>query len=289
MRRLRETSQLTPLRRGAYSPSGPQLSDPRVLHEARVRAAAQAMSDQAVVSHVSAAVLHGLRALASRPRPRPRHARPRPRRPLGADVHVPPAPLDAEEVVLARRRGGDLRRTHAGRPAAWRRLRAGRRRRRRGPAQRGVSRRRVCAWRSAGRAGGPASRAPVGSRPSPTRAARASASPAAGWPSPASACRRRGRSSRSWTTGRRGRTVRLRLGGARRTVGEFDGKVKYGRTLRPGPGPWRRRVRREGARGRPARRGLGGRPLGVGRAGATSVRRRPDPACARRADGAAAR
>ena len=59
VRRLRDTARLMPLRRGAYAAPDPQLSEPRVLHEARVRAAVQAMSDQAVVSHVSAAVLHG--------------------------------------------------------------------------------------------------------------------------------------------------------------------------------------------------------------------------------------
>lgn len=100
VRRLRDTARLMPLRRGAYAAPDPQLSDPRVLHEARVRAAVQAMSDQAVVSHVSAAVLHGLelwRPDLSRvhlTRDRGRGGR------IGADVHVTPAPLDAEEVVL---------------------------------------------------------------------------------------------------------------------------------------------------------------------------------------------
>ena len=100
VRRLREASQLVPLRRGAYSPTGPKLSDPRVLHEARVRAAVQAMSDQAVVSHVSAAVVHGFelwRADLSRvhvTRDRGRGGR------INGDVHVTPSPLDAEEVVL---------------------------------------------------------------------------------------------------------------------------------------------------------------------------------------------
>ncbi len=100
VRRLRDTARLMPLRRGAYAAPDPQLSEPRVLHEARVRAAVQAMSDQAVVSHVSAAVLHGFELW--RPhlshvhltRDRGRGGR------IGADVHVTPAPLDAEEVVL---------------------------------------------------------------------------------------------------------------------------------------------------------------------------------------------
>lgn len=100
LRRLRGTSQLVSIRRGAYARADPRLSDPRELHLVRVGAAARAMSEQAVVSHVSAAVLYGFllwRADLSRvhiTRARGRGGR------ISSDVHVTPAPLDAEEVVL---------------------------------------------------------------------------------------------------------------------------------------------------------------------------------------------
>ncbi len=254
---------------------------PRVLHEARVRAAVQAMSDQAVVSHVSAAVLHGFELW--RPDLRTVHVtrdRGRGGR-IGADVHVTPAPLDAEEVVLVdgvpvtspARTLVDLVRGigfEQGVVAADFALRSGI-----------VDVAGLQRGARAGRAAGPGSRGRVGSPRSRTRAARASASPAAGWRSPAPACRCRGPSSRSWTTGTSW-SVGATSGGRRSARSESStAGSSTGGDLRPGPGPRRGGVRREGARGRAARLRARGRALDLGRAGAVRSGGRPDPACAR--------
>jgi hypothetical protein len=61
LRRLRTQRKLTVVRRGAYVPSDdPRLDDAVGRHALAVRAAARNLSSGAVVSHVSAAVLHGL-------------------------------------------------------------------------------------------------------------------------------------------------------------------------------------------------------------------------------------
>ncbi|MGQ0574550.1 MAG: type IV toxin-antitoxin system AbiEi family antitoxin domain-containing protein [Pseudonocardia sp.] len=57
--RMRHDGTLSRLRRGSYV-VGPCPDDPALRHGLLVRATAQRLSDQAVVSHVSAAVLHGL-------------------------------------------------------------------------------------------------------------------------------------------------------------------------------------------------------------------------------------
>ena len=61
LRRLRAQRRLTALRPGAYVPSDdPRLDDAVACHALAVRAAAHALVADGVVSHVSAAVLHGL-------------------------------------------------------------------------------------------------------------------------------------------------------------------------------------------------------------------------------------
>jgi hypothetical protein len=59
LRRLRSGGALDAIRRGTYV-HGPLPPDALELHALRVRAAMEQLSSQAVVSHVSAAVLHGL-------------------------------------------------------------------------------------------------------------------------------------------------------------------------------------------------------------------------------------
>ena len=87
-------------------------------------------------------------------------------------------------------------------------------------------------WRCAGPGGGRAYPPPAGRPPSPTAAARAWASRAAASRSlspgcPLPLC--------SGPSGSAGSTAYTDFGWAReRTVGEFDGKVKYGRLLEPG-------------------------------------------------------
>ena len=61
LRRMRAQARLTVVRRGAYVPSAdPRLDDAVARHALSVRAAIRTMSADAVVSHVSAAALHGL-------------------------------------------------------------------------------------------------------------------------------------------------------------------------------------------------------------------------------------
>lgn len=51
---------------------------------------------------------------------------------------------------------------------------------------------------------------------------------------------------------------------AQRTIGEFDGKIKYGRLRKPGAVAGRSNLRREGSRGRVTRLGVADCPLVVG-------------------------
>lgn len=61
LRRMRAQGRLTAVRPGAYVPSDdPRLDDTVARHALAVRATAQRMTADTVVSHVSAAVLHGL-------------------------------------------------------------------------------------------------------------------------------------------------------------------------------------------------------------------------------------
>jgi hypothetical protein len=233
IRRMTGTAQLVPLRRGVYASADPRLSEPRVLHLARVRAAARTMSDEAVVSHVSAAVVHGLdlwRADLSRvhlTRARGRGGR------IGTDVHVTPAPLDADEVVEVSgvrvtspaRTLVDLARSTASREVSWRPTRG---------CGRGRSTPQRCSRPRSTPAGGPVHPAPGAWWRSRTGAARASASRGAGWRSPGPGCPHRVRSSRScagtgcWSVAATSGWDELGV------VGEFDGRVKYGRDLAPG-------------------------------------------------------
>ncbi len=61
LRRMRAQARLTVVRRGAYVPSAdPRLDDAVARHALTVRAAVRTMSADAVASHVSAAAMHGL-------------------------------------------------------------------------------------------------------------------------------------------------------------------------------------------------------------------------------------
>jgi hypothetical protein len=61
LQRLRRTGALTAIRRGAYVPSADErLREPAARHELRVRATVPHLAAASVVSHVSAVVLHGL-------------------------------------------------------------------------------------------------------------------------------------------------------------------------------------------------------------------------------------
>ncbi|HYH32013.1 MAG TPA: type IV toxin-antitoxin system AbiEi family antitoxin domain-containing protein [Pseudonocardia sp.] len=99
LRRLVRAGLLTPVRRGIYV-QGAVPADVLARHLLHVRAAMGELAGDAVVSHVSAAVLHGLPIWAIR------LDRVHVTRPLrgggrrGALVHVHPAPLDPDEVVV---------------------------------------------------------------------------------------------------------------------------------------------------------------------------------------------
>ena len=98
LRRLVRTGGLTPVRRGVYVQGGVP-DDVLVRHTLHVLAAMGELAGDAVVSHVSAAVLHGLRIWGVRPDrvhvTRPRRGGGR----RGALVHVHVAAIDTGEVV----------------------------------------------------------------------------------------------------------------------------------------------------------------------------------------------
>jgi hypothetical protein len=97
VRRLVRAGRLTPLRRGVYV-EGSLPDDVLARHVLQIKAALGELADDAVVSHVSAAVLHGLRIWAV---PLDRVHVTRARRNggrCGALVHVHTAPLDPAEV-----------------------------------------------------------------------------------------------------------------------------------------------------------------------------------------------
>jgi predicted transcriptional regulator of viral defense system len=99
VRRFVREGRLSPLRRGVYV-QGPLPDDALARHMLQVKAALRGLADDAVVSHVSAAVLHGLRIWAV---PLNRVHVTRPRRNggrCGTFVHVHTAPLDPAEVVV---------------------------------------------------------------------------------------------------------------------------------------------------------------------------------------------
>jgi hypothetical protein len=113
LRRLLRDGELTPIRRGAYLP-GEAPDDPEVRHLAQIAAAARQLGPGAVLSHQSAAVLHGWDLWRA---PLQRVQVTRSRRTGGRvdpSVHVRAAPLDRCEVVEV----GGLRVTSRARTAA---------------------------------------------------------------------------------------------------------------------------------------------------------------------------
>jgi predicted transcriptional regulator of viral defense system len=99
VRRFVREGRLSPLRRGVYV-QGSLPDDALARHVLQVEAALRGLADDAVVSHVSAAVLHGLRIWAV---PLSRVHVTRPRRNggrRGTFVHVHTAPLDPAEIVV---------------------------------------------------------------------------------------------------------------------------------------------------------------------------------------------
>jgi hypothetical protein len=233
LRRLRSQRRLTVVRRGAYVPADDRrLADAVARHVLDVRAAARNVSPDAVVSHASAAAVHGL-TLWNVPLDRvhvTRNRRSGGR--LTALLHVHTVGLDADEIVevdgiavtSVPRTLADLARTLPFEPAlvvadaALHRHRAT-------PAafEEAVA-------RAAGREGSPSARrvAAAADRraesPGETRSRVAMAR--AGLPPPAlqhEVPELRAVTDFYWEEFR--------------TVGEFDGKVKYGRSLRPGEDP----------------------------------------------------
>ncbi|WP_219412967.1 hypothetical protein [Pseudonocardia nigra] len=100
VRRMMRVGELIPVRRGAYA-AGALPDNPDARHALLVHAAMDGLSHQAVVSHVSAAVLHRLRVWGV---PLDRVHVTRNRRSTGvrrgSRVHVHCAPLAVDEVVL---------------------------------------------------------------------------------------------------------------------------------------------------------------------------------------------
>jgi hypothetical protein len=233
LRRLRAQRRLTAVRPGAYVPSDdPRLDDAVARHALAVRATVRTLSPDAVVSHVSAAVLHGLPLWAV---PLDRVHATRDRRTGGrrtALLHLHTVGLDPSEidevdgvtVTSVDRTLADLARMLPFEPALV-------------VADAALHRHRTSAAaftaavaRAAGRQGSPRARrvaAAVDLRAeSPGETCSRVAIARAGLPAP---------------------TLQYEVPeiGARtdfyweefRTIGEFDGKVKYGRALRPGQTP----------------------------------------------------
>jgi len=233
LRRARTQRKLTVVRRGAYVPSDdPRLDDAAARHALVVRATARNLAPDAVVSHVSAAVLHGL-TLWDVPLDRvhvTRNRRSGGRRTKVLHVHT--AGLDGDEIVeidgiavtSVPRTLADLARTLPFEPALV-------------VADAALYREKAtpaafaeAVARSAGREGSPPARRVVASAdyraesPGETRSRLAIAR--CGLPPPAlqyEVPELRVRTDFYWEEFR--------------TVGEFDGKVKYGRGLRPGEDP----------------------------------------------------
>ena len=233
LQRMRRSGAMTVVRRGLYVAGRPP-DDPAAAHALLVRATVAGMARDAVVSHVSAAVLHGLPVWGL---PLGRVAVTRPRHRSGARctgrVHVHSAPLEPDEVVTVdgiactalARTVVDVARGPAAAPAtvvADAALRGGL------PPAALVA----AASRAQGRPGAPRARRVVAFADGLSESVGESRSRVAiadaGLPPP---CLQ----------------YPIRLGAVtaytdfawveRRTVGEFDGKVKYGRLLRPGQDP----------------------------------------------------
>lgn len=231
---LRDGS-LHAIRRGAYVTDASE--DPAAQHALLVRAAMAELSPDAVVSHVSAAVLHGLRVWGvPLDRVTVTRARRRSGARAGSRVHVHCAPLDADEIVLVEgvpvtsvpRTVVDVARTvgfEAAVVVADAALEAG-------LVDRGALATALTRWSrwpglpAARRAIGFADRGSGSVGESRSRVAIA----LAGLPAPLL----------QWEVRRAdGAFVgRVDFGWPRqRTVGEFDGRIKYGKLLRPGQDP----------------------------------------------------
>lgn len=99
VRRMLRDGSLHPIRRGAYVAYAPD--DAAAQHALLVRAALAELSPDAVVSHVSAAVVHGLRVWGvPLDRVSVTRARRRSGARLGSRVHVHCAPLEVDEIGL---------------------------------------------------------------------------------------------------------------------------------------------------------------------------------------------
>jgi len=233
LRRSRAQRRLVALRPGAYLRSGdPRLDDAVAHHLLAVRAASHALVADGVVSHVSAATLHGL-TLWGVPLDRVHFTRDRRSGGrLTALRHVHTAGLDDDEitevdgiaVTTTARTLADLARTLPFEPALVVADAALHRHRTTAPAFA------EAVARAAGRRGSPPARRVVAAAdlrsesPGETRSRIAIAR--AGLPAPTlqhEVPEIRARTDFYWPEFR--------------TVGEFDGKVKYGRELRPGRTP----------------------------------------------------
>jgi predicted transcriptional regulator of viral defense system len=231
LRRMVRSGALVAVRRGAYVTTEPDDADVRYV--LAVRAAVLALADGAVVSHVSAAALHGLPLWGlRRTRVHVTYARGNGGR-CGTHVHVHTAPLAADEIVISdglaatslARTVVDIARTASFTAAVAvvdAALHAGL-----DPAALSAALDRARGW-----PGVPVARRVVafadGRSESVGESRSRVAIAAAGLPPP----------ELQWP-------VRLDHGTAYtdfawpelRTVGEFDGRVKYGRLLRPGQQP----------------------------------------------------
>jgi hypothetical protein len=233
LRRLRTGLRLTPLRPGVYVPcDDARLDDPGARHVLAVRAAVPKVAPDAVVSHASAAVLHGLTLWGC---PLRRVHVTRPRRSGGRVtrlLHVHSAALAPDEIVQldgmavtsVARTVVDLARSLPF-EAALVTADAALHRHRVTPAELATA-----VDRSAGRTGNPSARRVVAAAdaraesPGETRSRVAIAR--AGLPTPAlqHVVAAVGAEVDFWWE-------------EFRTVGEFDGRVKYGRLLRAGQDP----------------------------------------------------
>jgi predicted transcriptional regulator of viral defense system len=231
--RMLRSGTLTAVRRGVYV-EGEQPDDAAARHALLVRAAVAELDPSVVVSHVSAAVLHGLsvwgppldvvQVTRNRRRSGSRQ---------GSCVHVHCAPLSNDEITLVdgiactsvARTVVDVARTVAFEHAvvsADAALRGGLGR----PAL-AEALRRVRGWPGAPAARRVAAFADAGSESVGESRSRVAIA-LAGLPAPVL----------QWPVRYGATTAYADFGwAAQRTVGEFDGKVKYGRLLRPGQEP----------------------------------------------------
>jgi len=235
VRRMLRDGSLHVIRRGAYVQYAPD--DPAAQHALLIRAALAELSSDVVVSHVSAAVLHGMRVWGI---PLDRVVLTRARRRSGARqghrVHVHCAPLESDEIVLVEgvavtsvpRTVVDVARANGFEQAVVvadaaleaglvdeAQLAAALARWPRWPGLPAARRAIAFAARGSGSVGESRSRVAIAT---------------AGLPAPLL----------QWEVRRSdgGFVGRVDFGWPRlRTVGEFDGRVKYGKLLRPGQDP----------------------------------------------------